>query len=545
MIGPIFRLELLRQSRRGRQHTFRWVYAGWLVLEFVFLYLSYRVNSRKIDPAATGHFIASFIELFAVQQYVLLLLVTPAFAAGTISDDRTRGTLADLLITPLSSAEIVAGKLLAQVVRVLDLALVGLPLLAFAGAVGRVERSLVLAVFLSPLLPLVAVASASLLASVACRTTREAVAVLYLCGALGFLAAWVFGGLEYFDPRYVLTPAWEHAQWREWGRRWLETGRLWAVVALVCFGFAVRRLRPSFARQGWAFRRDSTARRWHPPVGDRPIYWKERYAKRLPMLRALPRWAGLPAAFLLGTAGTALITDDLFVGPEPRWSLLGLGSAILAGLLGAVRCSGTITDERERQTWDILLTTPLEPSELLRDRFWGAMHSGRLFLILSALPACLLALLFEDPQGVVLVISWWLIAWAVMYYMSACGIEASVRSAGSWQALLATLSIGSRQLVIIFIPLCLIGLALGCFLVMALWLAIQILDGAFGTKIDPMMGDYAVDLLYFRVGPGIAFAVLLIAAAKERLHFAEEYLKREERATQPSPGEPVPVESKG
>ena len=47
-------------------------------------------------------------------QLTLVLVAAPAATAGAICLDRTRGTLADMLVTDLSSAEIVLGTLAAR-----------------------------------------------------------------------------------------------------------------------------------------------------------------------------------------------------------------------------------------------------------------------------------------------------------------------------------------------------------------------------------------------------------------------------------------------
>ena len=54
-------------------------------------------------------------------QLALVLLAAPAATAGAICLDRARGTLAHMLMTDLSTAEIVLGKLAARLVPVLCL----------------------------------------------------------------------------------------------------------------------------------------------------------------------------------------------------------------------------------------------------------------------------------------------------------------------------------------------------------------------------------------------------------------------------------------
>ena len=37
MVGPLFYHEMLLGSRRSRDHIFRWVYGGWLILQVMWL----------------------------------------------------------------------------------------------------------------------------------------------------------------------------------------------------------------------------------------------------------------------------------------------------------------------------------------------------------------------------------------------------------------------------------------------------------------------------------------------------------------------------
>src|SRR5262245_58767197 len=103
MLGPVLYLEILLGGRGGRQAVFRWVYGAWLVGLLLFYYGLYWVDYRTSagaqgpDPSATGRFVADFIELFVVQQFILVLLATPAVTAGAITDEKTRGTLQHLL----------------------------------------------------------------------------------------------------------------------------------------------------------------------------------------------------------------------------------------------------------------------------------------------------------------------------------------------------------------------------------------------------------------------------------------------------------------
>ncbi len=89
------------------------------------------------------------------------------------------------------------------------MALAGLPLFALLAGFGGVEPVTLLAVAAALLMPLFALASATLLASVWCRQTRDAILTLYVLGTLGGLAVWHFRGpLSCLNPLYVVEPAW-------------------------------------------------------------------------------------------------------------------------------------------------------------------------------------------------------------------------------------------------------------------------------------------------------------------------------------------------
>src|SRR5438132_1499962 len=130
MVGPVVQQEMLLGSRRSRLHVLRWIYAGWLILEVFFFFFKFEAEeaSRQFAYMLSGvpdterelRLLASapevvgrwFTDAFLGQQMILLLLATPAFVAGAITDEKRRGTLQYLLTTDLEDRHIVVGKLL-------------------------------------------------------------------------------------------------------------------------------------------------------------------------------------------------------------------------------------------------------------------------------------------------------------------------------------------------------------------------------------------------------------------------------------------------
>src|SRR5262249_41435488 len=139
-----------------------------------------------------------------------------------------------------------------------------------------------------------------------------------------------------------------------------------------------------------------------PPIGTNPVQWREQYVDGLTpvrALRAVPRPLALLGVFALscGMTGALLYShqsqpDSLLRLPHilwvadfrsltalfdngVTWAFLVQTSVVmfLASLLVGVRSSGAIVGERERQTWDALLTTPLTERELVRGKYWAVI----------------------------------------------------------------------------------------------------------------------------------------------------------------------------
>src|SRR5262249_33412882 len=157
MVGSVFHQEMLLGGRRGRHHLVRWLFAGWLTAQFTVLYLIYRMEFATSsqpwplgrgwpDAGVTSRFVASYLETLVAQQRIVMLLATPAFAAGAITDEKTSGTLQHLLTTGLPTWEIVLGKLLGRLAQVALLALAGLPFLWFFGGFAGLDVGLLLLV---------------------------------------------------------------------------------------------------------------------------------------------------------------------------------------------------------------------------------------------------------------------------------------------------------------------------------------------------------------------------------------------------------------
>jgi hypothetical protein len=253
----------------------------------------------------------------------------------------------------------------------------------------------------------------------------------------------------------------------------------WGSVGLVCVLLAGWRLRPVYVRQMEAGGRRSRAARWlgwwaarRRPVALEPLRWKERQVEGiapLAFLRSIPGWAGITAVFvltvisssaiLLSNLPPALSAADVWrraanldlmgvvqvlaqVTPAgPGFYRQGLVVMLLASLIVGIRCSGAVSGERERQTWEALLLTPLETRELIRGKLWGIIGASYPYLLAYAVPAFLLSLI-GGTGAVTWTLIWLGVTWLATYYMGAAGLWCSTRSRSSWRSLLGTLGFG-------------------------------------------------------------------------------------------------------
>src|SRR5262245_8844068 len=139
MVGPVLFQELLLGGRRNRLHVFRWVFAAWLIAQVTWFYFAFQLEelarararmmggtttvvNRASGPEVVG---GRFADAYVSQQMILLVLITPAFVAGAISDEKRKGTLQYLMTTDLEARHIILGKLFGRVAQVGLLALGG------------------------------------------------------------------------------------------------------------------------------------------------------------------------------------------------------------------------------------------------------------------------------------------------------------------------------------------------------------------------------------------------------------------------------------
>jgi ABC-type transport system involved in multi-copper enzyme maturation permease subunit len=371
--NPVLIRELLVNLRSPRAFLLQFVYVAFLG---VMVYFAWSANEGQVSSGAAQR----LFDLFFLGQFFLVALVAPTFAAGSITGEKERKTYEMLLASPLQPSNILVGKLLSSLTYLVILILSSLPLIILCFLLGGILLSEIARAYLI----LILAAGTFGLLSLACSSyfgrTSSALVVSYLvilplaivCIVLTKTNDTV---LRDFVSIAVLPP-------------WCLT--IWAVVVVA---LNRRLLRPpdvgSEGKEvvdeeqemkyaiGVVIDRDlfpdklfAPAKRTDlMPDGTNPVLDKELrseiFSQGTLMLRVV-----IQVSMLLSIPLMAVL---LFLRPENAGYYV---SYVLTFnlLVGPVFSAGSITQERERQTLNLLLTTLLRPYKIVSAKLLAALR---------------------------------------------------------------------------------------------------------------------------------------------------------------------------
>jgi ABC-type transport system involved in multi-copper enzyme maturation permease subunit len=483
LLGPVFRAELIRTSRRPRYYALRLIYGALLLLLLWSGYAGTFRDATTVSIGSVARFAENtFITFAVVQLWALLVLIPPLFG-GVIADEKQRKTLHYLMASRLSSGEIIADKLLGRAAHLAVFLLIGMPVVSALSLFGGVPVEYLAGAYAGTFSTTFFMVALAVLVSTLARQVKQAVLISYL-----LLLAWLF--LPVFIS--ICGAAWYPATYA-WVRpvntlfvnsspvglafsargafsglvaafEWMAALQLGAATLFLLT--AVWRLRPTFRRHAatpgrrtW-FRAPTKARpsrrRWlaRPACGDDAVLWKERFFApsdlftKLVLLPAIIV-VTIPLVMIAETEGRlSSVFASLFwrgwfsnaVAPAALlWSLrVELGWYVAFWLLAvAGASSASVTIEREEDTWISLVSAPLTGWQIVRAKALGAIWNQRGF-------------------GAVLVLIWTLALitgaaspWAILtsiamvgvstWFVVALGIHASLRARSTSRALASTL----------------------------------------------------------------------------------------------------------
>jgi ABC-type transport system involved in multi-copper enzyme maturation permease subunit len=429
-LGPVFYYEWLLTSRRWQIYAARALFLVILLAALFFVWCSHVIehpHPTLQEEAAVGeHFFYALIGT----QLVLVLLAAPAATAGSVCLDRARGTLAHLLVTDLSDAEIILGKLAARLLPVLALVACTLPVMALNILLGGIEPLALAGAFLITVGVALLGCSLGLTLSVWGHKTHEVLLFNYVLWGMVLLAypmcayvAWEFG-VRSKPPAWLAAanPFWlAFAPYAEPGTTNLADCALFlavcAALALLLAGVAAARVRAVTIRQTSRPARPHPRLRARPSAGSllaqfgpsldgNPVLWRE-WHRRRPSRWVRFVWVSYAVAAALCSGVTILlaITAHAYYSGPVELPLFVNGFQVSIGLLFlSVSAATSLAEERAHGSLDLLLVTPLTTSCILWGKWWGACRPVLLLTILPALVACALALRTGRlPQAALLV----------------------------------------------------------------------------------------------------------------------------------------------
>jgi ABC-type transport system involved in multi-copper enzyme maturation permease subunit len=410
LLGPIFNREALTVPRRPQHYVGRAAYLGLLWLLGLTAWQATVGWNQTPMLYDTGRFGPLFFRLSIFVQLGILLFFSALSAAGAVAQEKDRRTFILLLLSDLSSTEIVLGKMLGSL----------LPILFFLGGVIPL---LMLTIFLGGVAP-----------EQVAQAVIVLVATTLVAGSVGNLVAlWrdktfpalalTFLILVFYlvlTQGLALLAGDEPPDWLEHFRAWVDPFK--AIDSVLqppsdpapllppAYGFAVVMAGIGLLLNLWAIWK---VRVWNPSgepimqrenvdedttedrekrrsihaapgpvreVGENPILWRETATRaygRRPLLVKL-------AYFLVAGLICYAAIRPLFGPGGPgsfaaAYGLVPLG--ILSLLLLAAQSATAITSERDLGALDLLLVTDLTPKEFIYGKLAGIIYNAKEYLL--------------------------------------------------------------------------------------------------------------------------------------------------------------------
>jgi ABC-type transport system involved in multi-copper enzyme maturation permease subunit len=396
-LGPVFVYESVTAARRWP------MYAGRVALLAVLLTSLTVVWAAKVAPDPTPVTIRklaqvgdSFFYAIVGTQLVLVLLAAPAYTAGAICLDKARGTLAHMLVTDLSAAEIVLGKLGSRLLPILGLVLAGLPILALATLLGGIDTGALFGGFLVTLGVAVVGCALALALSVWGNKPHEVLIGTYAVAAVALLALpawklltanWPLGPtptwLEKSNPFWLAFAPYLRSGGAAFEDYLTFLGACLGLSALLTLLAALTLRRAATRESGRRPRRRGGLLGRQPRLGPsldfNPALWRELHGRR-PSRWVRVVWAVYVVASL-GASVTALAARGT-PGGHSAAAFVNAFQYSIGLLLVSVTAVTSLFEERVRGSLDLLLTTPLPTSSIVWAKWWGSFRSALLVMVI-------------------------------------------------------------------------------------------------------------------------------------------------------------------
>ena len=387
MLGAVFEREVKTVPRNRGLAIARAVYAGTLLAIIATCWLVITSTQSITTAGDTARFGATLLRILAPLQLALAMLAAAMTSAVSVSAEKDRRTLELLLVSRLTDAQLVFGKLAGSLVRVLLLVLSAVPMFALAGLFGGVTPEQLARVFVVTVATSLAAASIATTVAFWKETTFQTLAITAFA-----LVAWIAAGeiaAGTAGPAAAAAVSPPRALFAALGPQGGQTYLPFLATTAGVIGLAnligvsqVRRWNVAAGRRreqpetaGAALVRTESRVVWENPILWREICTKA-HGRRIVFVRV--------AWFLLFAAAVAGIVAEARAAQPDRLAVaIAVIPMALASLLAVTALAVTsITTERDRGAFDVLLVTDLEPKEFVWGKLVGVLVVAREIVLL-------------------------------------------------------------------------------------------------------------------------------------------------------------------
>jgi ABC-type transport system involved in multi-copper enzyme maturation permease subunit len=431
---PLLTKELLEQSARKRTYLLRTIYA--IALYATTLWAFYRqdgsLNGSGFSILGNGRQLYLSLAWF---EFAGIYVFLPAMTSSVLTAEKERDTLGLLLLTKLGPWTIVFEKLFSRLIPMASFVLLSLPLLAVAYGLGGIEAVDIAKLMWVLAITALQVGTFAVLCSAWFRTTAAAFLATYLLGAVSIVVSalvylfllrtafefwftYLLSGPAVkwlFDPKHpnivVMAFGPSILNGDELGRNgstnliFIEQTFLDCVVMTIPL-FTTSVLSLTFARvilwrrafvepknyllkvfksldvlfhqanhnrltRGIVLIRESVALPEYQPIS-----WRETSKRSLGTTRYLVRFLLMVEFPVMAMAFWPASENVIHSGFAPVY-VAGWCLWLVATLVLSIQATGLIGVERSHQSLDVLLTTPIESDEIVRQKFagvWRMIH---------------------------------------------------------------------------------------------------------------------------------------------------------------------------
>ena len=425
LTGPIFEKELRVSSRRKRNYFLRFAY---LVLLTIFVAFTWFVTAKIGTSSSRVYQIARMSEAGKYMiitivwfQFISIQFLAAVMLSTAINDEIYHRTLGLLMTTPISSVQIVIGKLLSRLLQLVLLLAISLPLLAVIRVFGGVPWNYVLSSLCITLTAAIFTGATSFLFSIYVRQAYVVIVqTLLVCFLFYIIPPLILQLLRYvyiaviipdsvfyyINPftamisgtALMLRPSFAAftGSWQLHCAIMLALAGFLLAISILCVRkaarrqatgqagiFATRKERRLADRKGKINADSIPATAKIRPVKGPPIIWRE-------MISSFHKTGRIMAVLKAIILALVLIFVYGYCTYTGSWShnevqlafiLTYFGMALLRTATSAATC---ITSEKEARTWPILMTTPLAGKYIAFGKIIGSCLQAWLFWLLLA-----------------------------------------------------------------------------------------------------------------------------------------------------------------